>query len=392
MFFRKLRIALVVCALSLVASVTAKAEEAATFDEALGMAKTQGKLVLVDFYADWCGPCKHFKADATAVPELKKGLKSVVFFSIDAEKGDGIELARRYGVRSYPNFLLANAAGNPVYRWVGYGDADGFLKNMNKGLSDPTTLVDKEMRFEKTPKVEDAAAIADAALAASDMSKAASWYEKAAKLQGGGYEGAIYMAKYYGLRAGLFTKDQVVAAADAVMAGDKFEDKMMVYQTQPGLADATGDPALRHRYVEDAWKLVKDNDSPEAKSMRDYIAVDYALYVEKDRKKAADLKYDTMPEGWLENPDRLNQYAWWCFENEVDLERAEQLARKGAELAEAGPQRAAILDTAAELCNARGNCDDAVSLAERAKENDPQNDYYTKQLKRFRELAEKNAG
>ncbi|HKI84626.1 MAG TPA: thioredoxin family protein [Candidatus Krumholzibacteria bacterium] len=392
MFLRNARVALLLVALTLLSSFSAQAEEASSFDEALTMAKTQGKLVLVDFYADWCGPCKHFTADASTVPELKKGLNSVVFFSIDAEKGDGVKLAERYGVRSYPNFLLANAEGNPVYRWVGYGDADGFLQNMNKGLSDPTTLVDKEMRFENSPKVEDAVAIADAALAASDMRKAATWYEKAAKLQGGGYEGEIYMAKYYGLRAGLFTKDEVVDAADAVMAGGKFDDKMMVYQTQQGLASATGDPALRHRYVEDAWKLVKDDNSPEAQSMRDYIAIDYALYVEKDLTKAANLKYDSMPEGWLKDPDRLNQYAWWCFENKVDLERAEQLARKGSELAQEGPQRAAILDTAAELCNALGNCDDAVSLAEQAKQNDPQNDYYTKQLQRFRELAEKNAG
>ena len=377
MAVRYLRAALMLGALMLVSSSVARAEEVATFDAAQSLAKQQGKLMLIDFYADWCGPCKRFKADATTVSELKQGLESVVFFSIDAEKGDGIKLAQRYGVRSYPNFLLADAEGNAVFRWVGYGDADGFLKNLNQGLADPTTLVDKEMRFEKKPTVEDAEAVATAALAASDMSKAANWYEKAAKLQGGGYEGEIYMAKFYGLRAGLFSKDEVVAAADAVMKGDKFDDKMMVYQTQASLARATGDPALRHRY--------------DAENMRQYVAIDYALYVEKDAQKAANLKYDAMPEGWLKNADALNQYAWWCFENKVDMERAEKLARKGVELAEAGSQRAAILDTAAELCNALGHCDDAVSLTQQAIENDPQNEYYKKQLKRFEDLA-KQAG
>jgi tetratricopeptide (TPR) repeat protein len=165
----------------------------------------------------------------------------------------------------------------------------------------------------------------------------------------------------------------------------------MVYQTQAGLARATKDPALRHRYVEAVWDLLKDNHSPDAESMREYVAIDYALYVEMDLQKAANLKYGAMPEGWLENADALNEYAWWCFENKVDLERAEKLARKGIKLAEAGSQRAAILDTAAELCNALGQCDDAVSLTQQAIESDPQNEYYKKQLKRFQDLA-KQAG
>ena len=47
------------------------------------------------------------------------------------------------------------------------------------------------------------------------------------------------------------------------------------------------------------------------------------------------------------------------------------------------------LDTVAEICLARGGCQDAVSLSEEALANDPENDYYKKQVERFRkELAQ----
>ena len=56
--------------------------------------------------------------------------------------------------------------------------------------------------------------------------------------------------------------------------------------------------------------------------------------MDKDKAKALSLKRRSMPEGWMEQAKQLNAFAWWCFENEVDLEEADTLARKGVDLAE----------------------------------------------------------
>jgi benzoyl-CoA reductase/2-hydroxyglutaryl-CoA dehydratase subunit BcrC/BadD/HgdB len=51
-----------------------------------------------------------------------------------------------------------------------------------------------------------------------------------------------------------------------------------------------------------------------------------------------------------------------------------------------------ILDTLAEICNARGTCKDAVTYIELAIKEAPGNDYYKKQLERFQKiLAEKGS-
>jgi hypothetical protein len=117
------------------------------------------------------------------------------------------------------------------------------------------------------------------------------------------------------------------------------------------------------------------------------IELQTAMYVDEDMDAAVALKRGTMPEGWMENPDQLNSFAWWCFENKVNLEEAQTLALKGIELAEPGKSRAQILDTAAEICNELGNCDEAVRLIKLAMVEDPASDYYAEQLTRFEEAA-----
>ncbi len=358
----------------------------ANFEEAQKLAADEGKLVLVDFFADWCGPCKLFDADSKSDVALKEGLQEVIVFKIDAEKGAGIELAARYGVRSYPNYLLADTSGEPIARWVGYDGPEAFLGTLNENLADPTTIAQKEARYEANPTAKDAASIASASAAGQDHVAAVAWYGKAAELEDGS-QAEIFMATLYGMKSGSFTQDQLVAAADATMESGSFEDKALVYESQGYMAKMTGDETLAYRYVEDFWATLKDNDSPEMAMMRGKVEIDYAMHIEKDGAHAADLMFASMPEGWQAESKRLNGYAWWCYENQVDLERAESLARKGVELAAVGSEKAMILDTVAELCNSLGECNEAIVLIEMAIENDPENEYYQKQLVRFREIA-----
>lgn len=77
------------------------------------------KPVLVDFYADWCGPCKMLAPAVDAVAEEVSGKAKVGKLNID----ENIEIAERYGVMSIPTLILFKG-GNEVDRLVGLQPKD----------------------------------------------------------------------------------------------------------------------------------------------------------------------------------------------------------------------------------------------------------------------------
>ncbi|AMC94195.1 thioredoxin [Erysipelothrix larvae] len=81
-----------------------------TFDEAV-----KEGVVLVDFYADWCGPCKMISPILKEVAESNKENVKVVKVDVDA---DG-ELAQRFDVMSIPTLILFKD-GKPVGRRTGF--------------------------------------------------------------------------------------------------------------------------------------------------------------------------------------------------------------------------------------------------------------------------------
>ena len=72
------------------------------------------KPVLVDFYADWCGPCRAMKP---ILEDLKAELgEQVSIFKIDVDKNPMI--SEQYGIRSIPTLILFKK-GSPVWRKSG---------------------------------------------------------------------------------------------------------------------------------------------------------------------------------------------------------------------------------------------------------------------------------
>lgn len=72
------------------------------------------KVVLVDFYADWCGPCK---MAAPIVEELSGELADAVFCKVNVD--DSPELAAAFGVQSIPTFVVLSD-GKAVDMSVGF--------------------------------------------------------------------------------------------------------------------------------------------------------------------------------------------------------------------------------------------------------------------------------
>jgi thioredoxin 1 len=84
----------------------------ATFDEVIN----SGKPVLVDFWAEWCGPCKMI---GPIVEELAKDYDGkAVVAKLDVDDPSNQELTARYGVRSIPTILIFKG-GQIVDKQVG---------------------------------------------------------------------------------------------------------------------------------------------------------------------------------------------------------------------------------------------------------------------------------
>jgi thiol-disulfide isomerase/thioredoxin len=105
-----------------------------SFDAASKKARQMGKIVLVDFYTTWCGPCKMLdKTTWTDVEVIKLLKQKTVALRLDAEIETN--LAAHYKIEAYPSVLLIKPDGTELDRLVGYRDAKTFIADFNAALS-----------------------------------------------------------------------------------------------------------------------------------------------------------------------------------------------------------------------------------------------------------------
>jgi len=334
-----------------------------------------------------------FARAAESTDVIIKSLENVVFLSMDCEKGEGPEIAKKFNVRGYPSFVMTNGDGEPVERWIGYEGPEKWTARVGAGILDTRTLAAKTTAFTDKPTTELALSLAYNAATDFDFATSVTYLKKARDLDPENateYTGMILTNMYYGTRSQAFSLADVMAEADVVMAAklSTAEDKVNVALLVNNLAASSGEPDKAIPYIKQGLAAGKGYEE----LAEDYaqLQISHALLVEKDLDKAVELKRASMPEGWQEDPGQLNNFAWWCFENNTNLEEAEALALHGVEIAVTDNDKANILDTAAEICSARGNCEDAIARIKEAIALSPDREYYKDQLAKFeKELAEK---
>ena len=112
--------------------------EHGTIAEAFAKAKKENKLVFVDTYTSWCGPCKRLSKEV--FPQKVVGdyfNPRFVNVKIDAEKGEGVDFAKKYKITNYPTLLFLSPDGEEMHRVLGFTQADGLIKDA-KVAEDPS--------------------------------------------------------------------------------------------------------------------------------------------------------------------------------------------------------------------------------------------------------------
>ena len=98
------------------------------FDELLAMAKKENKVIFIDAYTTWCGPCKMMAKNVFPAEEVGAVYNErFINAKFDMEKGEGPGLAQRYSVMAYPTYLFVDGNGDIVHKGIGYIPQEQFL-------------------------------------------------------------------------------------------------------------------------------------------------------------------------------------------------------------------------------------------------------------------------
>ncbi len=107
------------------------------YKAALAEAKKDGKLVVADFFATWCGPCKVMDRTTFADARVQKRMRDFIPLKIDVDRQH--DVAQLYGIQGMPTTAVLLASGEPITGAAGYLDAATYLDLLD-AATDPEAI------------------------------------------------------------------------------------------------------------------------------------------------------------------------------------------------------------------------------------------------------------
>ena len=147
-----------------------------SYEKALVKAGAEKKIVMIDFFTTWCGPCKKLDKTTWKDEKVQAWLESkTVALKIDAEKER--DLAKQFKVRAYPTMVFIKPDGSLIASMIGYKDPTAFLATAGDRIKGITKLTKAEAEFKKDPEnLASRKAYADALMAAEKYPEALQQY------------------------------------------------------------------------------------------------------------------------------------------------------------------------------------------------------------------------
>lgn len=164
--------------------------EGTTLEAAAAKAKGAGKLVFLDCFTQWCGPCKMMARDVFTTQLVGDFMNAgYVSLQIDMESEYGAPLAKKLQISAYPTFIIFNSEAQEIGRFLGSSTAEEFISKVRQnsldksssimderwaqGDRDPGFLMTYLKSLNATYKTERAGEVADALLTGKAESFAA---------------------------------------------------------------------------------------------------------------------------------------------------------------------------------------------------------------------------
>jgi thiol-disulfide isomerase/thioredoxin len=123
--------------------------EHSTFEEALAKAKAENKMVFMDCYTEWCGPCKALAKNVFPKKEVGDYYNAnFVNLKMDMEKGEGPELLKRYKIKGFPTLLFMDHTGKVLFKRVGGGSAEDLIADAKLAIDPNERLEAIQAKYE----------------------------------------------------------------------------------------------------------------------------------------------------------------------------------------------------------------------------------------------------
>ena len=316
-----------------------------SLEVAIEKAKTEDKLVLVDVGAYWCPPCHRLDeevfTDAAVGTFLSQGYVAV---HVDAEKGDGPQIAEQYRVQAFPSVLVLDSSGNERGRVVDFLPPAAWMAAVDKASKGATVLEELVDKVAADPDDTDTRyRLGHAYALAAQRDKAEEQFE------------AVLLAD----------PNDELGLANRVLY-----DRALFFTYK-----LDGDPATAIAQFEELQRKY-----PESKqATRAYRSMGRLLH-EMGKTDEAIAKLDAMLATDPQDVALARSYGWFSF-------RQKCRPARGLEVVESALERetkdADLYYLRAELLDQLDRAPQALEAIRKASELEPKSAYYKRQVRRF---------
>ncbi len=366
-------------------------EQNKDLNTALSKAKAENKLVFIDAYAEWCGPCKVMARDIFPLKEVGDFFNvHFVNLKLDMEAKENLEIAKKYEVKAYPSYLFLNANGELVHKGLGSMPADKFIEvakvaadseNNFSALSNKIKNGDRSFTtikkyLEQNPYDNGNGALVD------------SYFQTLSEDQ-------IYTEENWEMFNQFVNDIESESFRYFIENRDKIAGYVGKNKTDQKLTKIFASTYFQDSSKEDALRRIDPQLFADAKTKVD-LAKAYGKFSQAKDDIAAWNNLWKVGTPYLNesrNPAELNNFAWLVYENykKFNDKKALKNALAWAEKAHTGaPDKDFIADTYAHLLYASGMKKDALKVETKAMElaagagNTQAVENYKKSLEKFK--------